>query len=153
MDYGFNSRDDEDSFIDDNGDHHLANYDSQGRAYYADRRLASNPAPKAVKPRAKTTNMSTLKALAGTAKQKKWAHDIRDGFLGSTPSPELAAVFSDSWFMSAKFWIENRSMHGPWLIQQATRLVELNAEYRTSGVADGEVIRREAQRIMRELKL
>lgn len=36
----FNSRDDEDSFIDDNGDHHLANYDSKGRAYYADHSMA-----------------------------------------------------------------------------------------------------------------
>jgi hypothetical protein len=34
MSYYFNNEDD---FIDDNGDHHLASYDSAGRAYYADR--------------------------------------------------------------------------------------------------------------------
>lgn len=39
MAYRFNNRDDEDSFIDDNGDHHLAAYTRDGRAYYADRRM------------------------------------------------------------------------------------------------------------------
>lgn len=48
MNYRFNSRADEDSFIDDNGDHHLANYDSQGRAYYADRQMARTPAKRTV---------------------------------------------------------------------------------------------------------
>ncbi len=37
MTYTFNNADDENGFIDDKGDHNLASYDSDGRAYYKDR--------------------------------------------------------------------------------------------------------------------
>lgn len=88
---------------------------------------------------AKTTNKSTLKALTGSAKQKKLAHAVRDSFLGKNPSPTLIEVFSDQLFMTTGFWIANRNTNQEYLIEMSTRIVKPNAAaYRAMVIVEDE---------------
>ena len=130
----FNNPADKEDFIDDNGHHHLANYDREGRAYYADRPATPTrlkPAPASLKKKDDASTAGALiepfgyKALkSGTSKQRAWAEKIRSVIIRHI-SEEIRGAFTDAPFHTAKFWIDNREKTSAKFEAFARRDIEL----------------------------
>lgn len=86
----FKSRDDEDSFIDDNGDHHLAAYDSEGRAYYADRRMAKFSASGSIP--GSSAAMLKLRNFAESVSVIQGLGETTRGFIKTLKKDEVLAL-------------------------------------------------------------
>ena len=120
---------DENDWIDDNGDHSVASYDREGLAYYTDpataklngfdrglaakKLAAKKPAAKApVDPELKRlqdlAKSRGFKSLSGSAKQKKWGESIRAQKTAGVTDEYLIALFSS--VEKAKDWIDMRDM-------------------------------------------
>lgn len=97
-------------------------------------------------------------ALTGTAKQKKWAEEIRQSFLESsdlTEQEKQELVTCGGFTLTAKFWIENRSvapakMTARNIVAQYRGLLDLRAKHdavlsRTAPTAAKNAARKEIQ--------
>ena len=113
----FATAEDEDNWIDDNGDHHLASYDGNGLAYYTDRSNILLGEVKSRAPRRKVSDKTKTirddirkfgyQHLTGSMKQKEWAEKIRKDVVDSLPD-DYKSSFTEKVFHRSKFWIENR---------------------------------------------
>ncbi|HHC7130697.1 TPA: hypothetical protein ACN37W_004532 [Vibrio parahaemolyticus] len=94
------------------------------------------------------------KALTGSAAQKKWAEDIRQGFLESsvlTDEQKQSLVTCGGFTNSSKFWIENRNvsasvMTAENIVKQYTGLQQLEEKHYRTLATSGPVAPKNAAR-------
>jgi hypothetical protein len=69
------------------------------------------------------------KALTGTAKQKKWAEQIRATILNQVDQECAKVLCSSDYFKHSKFWIENRHRTADDFSRFIARALDITAQY------------------------